>query len=146
MNPMARYTTTVRSPWPADKAFHYMSDLRNFAEWDPGVSSSELVKGAEPGPDAAYDVKVTGTELRYETKEFETPTRTVVEAKSKLLRSYDIIEVVPTDTGCEVRYDATLELNGLLMLADPILRLVFKRIGDRAAAGMEKALAGTKVS
>ena len=59
---MARYKTTVRSPWTADKAFEYMADLRNFAEWDPGVSASKIVEGGAPGLDAAYDVKVTGTE------------------------------------------------------------------------------------
>lgn len=143
---MAHYSTTVRTDWPADKAFSYMADLRNFAEWDPGVSTSELVVGAQPGPGAEYDVKVTGTELRYQTKEFEAPTRTVVEAKSRFLRSYDVIEVSPAEGGSDVLYDATLELNGFFKLADPILGVLFKRIGDRAAAGMEKALGGTKIS
>ena len=39
-------------------------------------------------------------------------------------------------------YDAELELSGLLGLADPVLGLVFGRIGDRAAAGMAVALDG----
>ena len=143
---MARYTTTVRSPWPAEKAFVFMADVRNFAKWDPGVSSAKLVNGDGPGAGAAYEVKVSGTDLRYETVEFDDPTRTVVEANSKWLRSYDVIEVTPVGGGCDVSYDATLTLNGLLRLANPAIRLAFRRIGGRAAEGMAKALEGEKVA
>ncbi len=76
-----------------------MADLRNFEKWDPGVTHSRMVEGTEPGADAAYLVKVKGAVLRYETKEFLPHSRTVVEAVSKLLRSYDIIEVEPSGDG-----------------------------------------------
>ena len=100
----------------------------------------------EIGPGPSYGDRVEeGAELRYITKSYEPPRRTVVEASSSLLRSYDVIEVTPLAEGCEVRYEATLELNGLLRVADPLLGLVFDRIGDRAAAGMEKALDGSKI-
>ena len=93
----------------------------------------------------AYDVTVGFTTLTYKTKEFEAPTRTVAEANSLLLKSYDIIEVTPTDTGCEVLYDARLTLNGPLALADKVLGVAFDRIGNKAAAGMAEALEGTKL-
>lgn len=139
---MARYVTTIRSPWPAEEVFEYMADARNFADWDPGVTSSKLVAGDEPGIDAAYSVSVTGTTLRYVTKEYDAPWRAVLEARSFFLRSLDVIEVREVGEGCEVTYDAELELSGLLGLADPMLGLVFGRIGDRAAAGMAVALDG----
>jgi len=143
---MARYTTTVATNWSADEAFDYMADLRNFEEWDPGVKSSKIVTGDTAGLDAEYDVTVGFTTLRYVTKEFQKPRRAVVEAKSPVLRSYDVIEIAETSNGCEVTYDAILELNGPLKLADPLLGLVFARIGDKASAGLVKALSGTKVS
>lgn len=34
---MTRYQTKLRTPLSAEQAFAYMADLRNFAEWDPGV-------------------------------------------------------------------------------------------------------------
>jgi len=40
---------------------------------------------------------------------------------------------------------AELTLNGPLGLADPLLALVFDRIGDKAAAGMVDALDGKKL-
>ncbi|MEQ8842108.1 MAG: SRPBCC family protein [Acidimicrobiales bacterium] len=139
---MAHYTTSLRSRWTPAEAFAYMADLRNFEEWDPGVSSSELVVGPQPGPAAEYDVRVTGTTLRYRTIEFDQPRRVVVEAESKLLHSVDVIEVTPSGTGSEIRYEATLELNGILRFADPLLRLAFDRIGDRAANGLRDVVPG----
>ena len=112
----------------------------------PGVSSSVQVAGDGPGPGAAYDVKASGAELRYVTLEYDEPKRAVVEAKTTFFRSYDIIEVEANDDGgCDVTYDATLELNGILGIADFGLKLLFDKIGDKAATGLVKALDGEKI-
>ncbi len=143
---MARYITTVRTAMPADEAFAYMADLENFAEWDPGVSSSTQVKGDGPGLDAAYDVRASGADLRYETLEYDEPSRIVVQAQTTFFRSYDIIEVSPNDDGgCDVTYDATLELSGIFGIADIGLRLFFDNIGAKATTGLVKVLDGTKI-
>lgn len=144
---MANYRCTVRSPMSQEAAFDYVADITNLQEWDPGVSSSTFESGEMPGKGTSYAVKASGAELVYETLEYERPTRTVVEARSSLLRSYDIIEVTPgPDGGSNVTYDATLELNGPLGLFDPVLGLFFNRIGDKAAGGLEKSLDGVIVS
>ncbi len=143
---MARYVTTVRTPKSPEEAFAYMANLENFIEWDPGVSKSEQVAGDGPGIGAAYDVRASGADLRYETLEYDEPNRIIVEAKTTFFRSYDIIEVSANDDGgCDVTYDATLELNGFFGLADIGLRLFFDKIGDKAAAGLVKVLDGTKI-
>jgi hypothetical protein len=41
-----------------------------------------------------------------------------------------------------VTYDARLGMHGVLRFADPLLALAFARIGDRAAAGLRRALGG----
>ena len=143
---MARYKTTIRTPWPAEKAFAYMADLRNFEKWDSSVEYSKLVSGTAPGPDAVYEVKVMAAVLRYEIPEYDEPKRAVAEAKTKLFRSYDQIEITPTEDGCDVLYDATLDLNGPLGLVDPFLKLFFNRVGDKASAGLETALEGEKIA
>lgn len=142
---MAHYVTTIRTGWSADDAFAYMADLENFAEWDPGVSLAEQVAGDGPGLGAEYRVKASGAELVYRVVEYDAPVRLVAEAKTTFFRSYDIIEVVEHEDGCDVTYDATLELNGPLGMADFALGLFFGKIGDKAAAGMVNALDGTKV-
>ena len=42
--------------------------------------------------------------------------------------------------GSEVTYDADLRPKGVMKLADPILALMFKRLGDNAKAGLEREL------
>jgi len=103
------------------------------------------VKGDAGGADAQFDVTVSGTTLRYITTEYEPDTNLLVVAKSKALKSTDRVTVVADGSSTLVTYDALLELNGVLGLADPLLRLAFGRIGDRAAAGLRRVLAGEDV-
>ncbi|MEM7276363.1 MAG: SRPBCC family protein [Actinomycetota bacterium] len=147
---MARYVVHVRSPLPPEEAFDFMADLRNFAEWDPGVIKATQVRGDGPGPDTAFDVVVNGVpkplKLTYEVTSYERPTVVVAKAESSTLTSLDRITVAADDeAGSIVTYDAELTLNGVLGLFDPVLGLAFKRIGDKAAAGLITALDGQRV-
>ena len=155
---MARYVTRVKTPLAADAAFDYVADLTNFAEWDPGVRRSVHVDGEQvagegsvegAGLGAAYDVTVAAVPrdltLRYEVVEYDPPRTCLVVARSSMFTSTDRITVVPDGDGSTVTYDAELTLNGPLGLFDPVLRLAFGRIGDRAAAGLRRALDGEAV-
>jgi hypothetical protein len=146
---MARYVVTVRTPKSVEESFAYMADLRNFAQWDPGVISSTQVEGDGPEPNAAFDVEVKGIPrpitLRYRLSSFEAPNLFVAEAKSSLLTSVDTITIRRDDAdGSLVTYDAELTLNGPLGLADPLLARAFDGIGDRAARGLVEALEGSR--
>jgi carbon monoxide dehydrogenase subunit G len=135
---------------PADEAFTFMADLRNFAEWDPGVTNVEQIEDVGAGADGVFDVTVKGFPkdlvLRYHTTEFDPSTKVVARAESKLLTSLDTITVTPDGGGSVVTYDAELTLNGPFRLADPVLKLMFGRIGNRAASGLVKALDGARVT
>lgn len=146
---MARYVTTVRTGMTPQEAFAYLADLRNFAEWDPGVKAVRQVEGSGGGPGAVFDVTVAGVgrdlTLRYVTEEHDAPHNLLVVARSAIFTSIDRITVEPDGTGSVVTYDADLRLNGVLRLGDLGLRLVFGVIGDRAAAGLRRALDGQAV-
>ena len=142
---MAQYVTTVRTAMSAAEAFAYMADFRNVAAWDPGVSSAVQVEGDGPEVGARYEVKASGAELTYVVLEYDAPERIVLEAKNTLIRSYDIIAVEERSDGCDVTYDATLELNGPLAIGDFAFGLIFNKIGDKASAGMIERLDGTKI-
>ena len=141
---MARYVTTVRSAKTPREAFAYMADLRNFAEWDPGVKAVRQVEGSGGGPDAVFDVTVVAPgpdlTLRYVTEEHDAPHNLLVVARSSVFTSIDRITVEPDGTGSIITYDADLRLNGVLRVGDLGLRLVFGQIGDRAAAGLRRVL------
>lgn len=145
---MPQYRTTVRSPWPAERAFKYLSNLENFAEWDPGVSSSVQVVGDSVSVGAAFDVAVRGmvgdTTLRYRIVDLEPVKSVEVRAETVSLLSVDVMTFEPAaDGGSLVTYVADLSLKGLLRIGNPILGVVFGRIGDRAAAGLRRVLDGT---
>jgi hypothetical protein len=142
---MARYKTVIHSTMSKADAFAYMADMSNFDDWDPGIESSTQVVGSGPGLGAEYDVKLTAMTLRYKTTEYSAPDSLKLVARSTFINSFDTIEVTGTPSGCDVSYDAIVELNGPLRLTDPVFGLIFKRIGDRAAVGMAKALNGTTV-
>ncbi|MCX6489313.1 MAG: SRPBCC family protein [Mycobacterium sp.] len=141
---MARYVTTVRSAKTPREAFAYMADLRNFAEWDPGVKAVRQVEGSGGGPDAVFDVTVVAPgpdlTLRYVTEEHDAPHNLLVVARSSVFTSIDRITVEPDGTGSVITYDADLRLNGVLRIGDLGLRMVFGQIGDRAAAGLRRVL------
>ena len=141
---MARYVTTVRTAKTPQEAFDYMADLRNFAEWDPGVKAVRQVQGAGGGPDSVFDVTVAGIgrdlTLRYLTEEYDAPRNLLVVARSSVFTSIDRITVEPDGTGSVLTYDADLRLNGVLRVGDLGLRLMFGWIGDRAAAGLRRVL------
>jgi carbon monoxide dehydrogenase subunit G len=143
---MAQYVTTIETPRPPTEAFAYMADLRNFAEWDPGVQTATQVEGDGPGPEAVYDVTVDapgkGLTLRYQTVEYDEPRSIVVRASSRTFTSEDTVTVEPAGTGSLVTYRAELELNGPLRVFDLVLRPIFGRIAGRANDGLLRALDG----
>ena len=148
---MPRYVVRIRTSIPATEAFGYTANLTNLTEWDPGVDSAKQVVGDGAGPSAAYDVTIklpfrTMT-LRYETVAFDDRAHTMtVIAKNALMTSKDTISVEADGADSIVTYDAELKLNGLLGLGNPLLGLAFNQIGDRAAAGLVKALSGERVA
>jgi carbon monoxide dehydrogenase subunit G len=147
---MARYIATVRTSKPANETFEFMSDLRNFVDWDPGVVRSVQVEGDGPGPDAVYDVTVknAGREmtLRYRVTEWDPPHRMKTIAKGGVFTDISIVEVSTDGDETVAVYDATLKMPFPLSLGDRLLRPIFNRIGDKAAAGLERALGGKLVA
>jgi hypothetical protein len=89
---------------------------------------------------------VGSTTLRYRTTLHQPPHSVLLEARTRALTSIDRITIVGDGDGCVVTYDARLVLNGARRLFDPLLGLMFRRIGDRAAVGLERALDGARTS
>lgn len=145
---MARYVGKVLTSRPLEEVFDYVADFSSVAEWDGTVVRADRV-GAEPGADAGYEVVVRmfgrENELHYETLEFERPYRFVLRADAGSMVSLDEVTVSETAEGTQLVYDAKLEPSGLMKLADPLLGLAFKRLGNQAAAGLARELDGQVV-
>jgi hypothetical protein len=145
---MAHYFARIPVSATRSDAFAYLSRFDHTAEWDPGVVAGEMLT-AEPvgvGSRFALTARFLGRHipLEYEIADFERDVRVVLQAENRSVRSVDTITFEDDELGCVVVYDAELVANGIGRLIDPLLALVFRRIGDRAAAGLRTHLSAVQ--
>ena len=143
---MAHYATTVTSPGSPTEVFEYLADFSSTAEWDPGVSEARCLTDEPLRVGARFHVVADflgrRVPLEYRTVEIDPPRRVVLRAETPTVVSEDTITVSALPgSGAQVTYDARLRLRGALRIADPVLGLLFRRVGDRAKAGLAATLA-----
>lgn len=141
---MAHYHATIGSRRGPAETFDYLARFSNAAEWDPGVLAGEQL---DPGPVRLGTrfrlvVSLLGRRLAltYVVTRYSPHRVVTLDAASRVLRSADRIEVTADGDGASVSYDAEVRLQGPLRLLDPLLRRGFRAVGDRAAAGLARAL------
>jgi uncharacterized protein YndB with AHSA1/START domain len=145
---MARYIGTIETPKPVEEVFDYMADFTSVERWDETAVRAVRLDDGPPALGARFRVTVrfAGREndFDYETVAFERPDRLVLRAENGSVVSEDEVTVRPLPTdGTELTYDARLQPKGLMKLADPVLGILFKRLGDNAAAGLARELDGS---
>ena len=141
---MARYTATVDSPHAPSEVFAYLSDFSSAEEWDPGVVEAERLDDAPVTEGSEFRLVTRflrrNPTLTYRVVEYRPPSTVTFRGVNSSVVSTDRITFEPWDGGTRVTYDAVLVLKGPLRIADPLLALVFNRVGDRALAGMRRTL------
>ena len=144
---MAHYAMTLRTTRSATEVFDLLADMRNAASWDPGVTS--VIRADQP---ASSDGVAVGTvflvELKfvgrsrtipYTVTEYSRPDRLVLVGEDDWIRSVDTVTVVPAESGCDVTYEAVLDLKKAAVFS-PLLDVAFRGVGRRAEEGLTKAL------
>ena len=142
---MARYLATLESPRSQEDVFAYLSDFSTTREWDPGVAEAERLDDGPIAIGSRFNVVAEfmgrKTRLVYAVVAYDAPHSITLRGDNATVVSLDTIAFEPTATGgTRVSYDADLTLKGPLGFGDPLLKLVFSRIGDRAVAGLREAL------
>lgn len=142
---MAHYRTTIETPRSRADAFAYMAAFENAAKWDPSIVEAERLDAGTVAVGTRFKVVVSSfgrrIPLEYRVREIEDGRRVLLVAETSTLRSVDEITVTDRDGGATVTYDAKVDLQGALSLANPVFGLVFGRYGDQARDGLRKALA-----
>ena len=142
---MARYTASVQTQKGPQEVFDYLSDFSNAREWDPGVLEAERLGGGpvSDGTEFRLVAKFLGRSntLVYRVVEPDPPSAVSFRGENQSVVSLDRITFQPHGTGTTVTYDADLKLKGPLKLADPLLAIAFKRVGDQALGGLRRQLA-----
>lgn len=143
---MARYTATLDTDRPVDETFAYLADFSTSQEWDPGVVRAERGEAGELGVGSTFDLVASflgrESELTYEIIEYDAPRAVTLRGENATVVSLDRITTEPHDGGTRITYDADLTLKGPLKLLDPLLKVVFGRVGDRALEGLRETLGG----
>ena len=141
---MSRYTTLITSSWPVDRAFDYMSDFANAAQWDPGVLEARRHDTGPLGVGSQFELVVSFAgrtrTMSYRMEEYEVNRRVVFSSVTRSLRSVDTLSFEPRGEGCVMTYDAELSFSGAAGLANPLLALIFRRVGDRARDSLRHML------
>jgi hypothetical protein len=141
---MPHYDTTIPSLWNVDEAFSYMSDFANARHWDPSVVSARRVDEGEVAPDSQFDLTVRfagrDTSLRYRVTSIEPPRSVTFTSSMGTLVSTDTLTFERRAQGCEMTYSAELRFKGVAAIANPVLGLLFRRLGDRARDSLRKIL------
>jgi carbon monoxide dehydrogenase subunit G len=142
---MAHYRASIEIQQPRDQVFAYLSDFSRTREWDPGVVDAERLNGQVLGEGTEFRVLAEflgrRSELTYRIVEYQPPHAVTLLGENASVISRDRITLESTTAGARVTWDADLALRGVLRIADPLLGLAFKRVGDRALAGLRRTLA-----
>lgn len=146
---MARYVGTIATPKTREEVFDYMADFTSVEQWDDTAVSAVRLDDGPIGLGARFRVTVrfAGREndFDYETIAYERPGRLLLRAESGSVVSEDEVTVAPDGDGSLLTYDAKLQAKGAMKLAEPVLALLFRRLGDNAAAGLARELGGRVV-
>lgn len=141
---MARYRTTIDVSRPPGEVFDYLSDLRNATEWDRTITRVTKLSEGPPSQGTTYRLESRfmgrDVQLRYATTAYHRPQRIVFDGENDAARSMDEITIEPAGDGTRVTYDARLRMRGLRLLADPLVQIAFRRIGDHAVEGLQRRL------
>ena len=142
---MPRLHETVDTSLPIDDAFWFIADFANAMIWDPGTVSSTRLGDTPVGVGSTFrlDVRVGSrtAPMTYRIEQLEPDRRVVLTGDGEQVRARDDIAfAVLPDGGTRVDYTADLELKGWLRLLQPFLGGTFRKIGDDARTGMQRAL------
>ena len=141
---MAHYNASVDTSRPPAEMFAYLSDFSSTQEWDPGVIEAERLGDAPVREGTEFRLLASFLHrkipLTYRIVEYNPPSAVTFRGESSTVVSLDRITFEPSSGGTRITYDADLALKGALKLADPLLRVAFKRVGARALAGLRSTL------
>lgn len=147
---MARYRATFDTPREREDVFAYLSDFSTTHEWDPGVLDAERLNDAAVGEGTEFRLVTEflgrKTALTYRIVEYDPPRAVTFRGENATVISDDRITFEAIEPGTRITYDAELKLKGPLRIADPLLGLVFNRVGDQALAGLKNRLAPARAN
>jgi carbon monoxide dehydrogenase subunit G len=128
---------------PARVVWDYLSDFRSTNDWDPGTKQTTRESG-EGGVGTVYknisEFAGKEVEIIYTVTEVTPGESITLVGKTDALTSTDTITVAGSEGTAQVTYVAEFEFHGATKLAEPVMSLPLKKLGDDAAKAMQREL------
>ena len=140
-----KYSREIAVQGEPAEVFAYLADFSNTSEWDPGITEARRLDEPPTRVGSRFEVitNFRGNRQRFEyvVSEYEPGVRIALHGEGEKAQSDDAIEVRAAEGGhTNVRYEAAIELKGVLRVVEPFMRPVFRRMGDAALNGLQARL------
>ncbi len=140
---MQRIERSVTVDRPLATVWEYLSDFTSTNDWDPGTVRTERRSG-DGGVGTVYHnvSKFLGreTEVIYTVIDVEAPHLLRLRGENKTVTATDTLTFGGDGTTATVTYVAEFEFKRAAKLADPLMALPLKKLGDDAEANLRKVL------
>ncbi|MFT5574783.1 MAG: dehydrogenase/reductase SDR family protein 12 [Bermanella sp.] len=128
-----------------EDCFRYVQDFSTIEQWDPGVYRSVKLTKGKVGAGSEFDLllHVAGKHvaMRYTLDRVEKNALLVFSGHNRALNAVDTIRFTELDSArTRINYNAVLTLNILPQGIKPLMMPSFRRLGEKAVKGLQRAL------
>jgi carbon monoxide dehydrogenase subunit G len=134
---------TISVSTPLTEVWAYLSDFTNTESWDPPTQSTVRVSGTGGTGTVYRNVsRLMGreVEVEYTVVQCEPERLLQLRGEANAMRMLDTMTFEGGPTGTTVTYRAEFEPQGAAKLAEPLLPLGLKRLGDESEDQLERML------
>lgn len=136
---------TITVDQPLEVVWDFLTDFTTTEQWDPPTVTTERVSG-DGGVGTVYRnvSSMLGREVEVDYTVVEVQPQSLFRLKGSAtsLELLDTMRFEQTPDGVQVTYTAEFHPQGVAKLAEPLMPLGLKKIGDDAARSMHDTLAG----
>ncbi len=141
---MAHSFNRLHARQSPEVAFDFISDFRHASLWDPRTQSVRKLTDGPIGRGTHFMLRAKlgpfQLDFPYEIVEYERPSVVVFAGRTQFFEYRERVTFARDGSGSAIEWDAQMHLRSLLLLGNPILSLVYQRIGDDATGGIQRAL------
>lgn len=130
-------TLTVEKP--LDRVWAYLTDFTHTEEWDPPTMSTVRTAGDGGLGTVYHNVSKSGgknVEIDYTVIAYEPQRRFQLRGDNPSVTMTDTITFEESDGTVVITYHVDFEPHGAAKLAEPLMPLALKRLGDSAGDSM----------
>lgn len=141
---MAHSFNRLHTNLAVEPAFDFISDFTHASLWDPRTQSVRKLTAGPIGLGTVFMLRarlgLLELDFPYEIVEFQRPNALVFAGHTHFFAYRERVTFTPDASGTNITWDAEMELQSLLAPGNPILSLLYQRIGNDATSSIARVL------